>query len=116
VGCKDVLKTIHKISSWLLVALGVVHTALTPMFYGRLSPGALWFAGAGLAMIFVGFLNISFARVAGQDRLTRILCYVANLTTAAFGILIVVVDNEPQVIFGMLLIALMTITAFLRNK
>jgi len=111
-----VLKTIHKISSWLLVALGVVHTALTPMFYGRLSPGAMWFAGAGLAMIFVGFLNIAFARVAGKDRVIRILCYLANLTTAAFGVLIVVVDNEPQVIFGMLLISLMTVTAFLFGK
>lgn len=110
------LKTIHKISSWLLVALGVVHTALTPMFYGRLSPGALWFAGAGLAMIFVGFLNIIFSRNAGQDRVARLLCYIANLTTAAFGILIVLVDNEPQVIFGMILIALMTVTAFLLRK
>lgn len=110
------LKTVHKISSWLLVALGVVHTALTPMFYGRLSPGALWFAGSGLAMIFVGFLNIIFSRNAGHDRVTRILCYIANLTTTAFGVLIVLVDNEPQVIFGMILIALMTVTALLLRK
>jgi hypothetical protein len=113
---KAVLKTIHKTSSWLLVVLGVVHTALTPTFYGRLSPGALWFAGAGLAMIFVGFLNIIFARTAGHDRMPRILCYIANLITAAFGVLIVLVDNEPQVIFGMILISLMTVTAFLLRK
>ena len=45
------LKTLHKISSALLVALGVVHTAPTPVFYGRLSLGAPWFAGSGLAMV-----------------------------------------------------------------
>lgn len=67
-------------------------------------------------MIFVGFLNIIFSRVAGQDRVTRLLCYIANLTTAAFGVLIVLVDNEPQVIFGMFLIALMTAAAFLLRK
>jgi hypothetical protein len=110
------LSRIHKISSWLLVALGVVHTSLTPMFYGRLSPGAMWFAGAGLAMIFVGFLNIALARVAGKDRVIAMLCYVANLTTVVFGVLIVVVDNEPQVIFGLILITLMSITAFLLGK
>ena len=64
-------------------------------------------------MIFVGFLNIAFARVAGKDRLTRILCYIANLTTLVFGVMIVVVDSEPHVIFGLILIALMTITSFL---
>ena len=106
----------HKISSWLLVALGVVHTSLTPMFYGRLSPGAMWFAGSGLAMIFVGFLNVILGREAGRDRLVRVLCYVANLVTTVFGFLIVMVDSEPQVIFGLVLISLMTVTAFLVKK
>jgi hypothetical protein len=110
------LRTVHQISSWLLVALGVVHTSLTPMFYGRLSPGALWFAGSGLAMIFVGFLNVALGRAAGGDRLVRALCYCANLVTTAFGFLIVLVDSEPQVIFGLVLITLMTVTAFLVKK
>lgn len=110
------LKAVHKISSWLLVALGVVHTGLTPTFYGRLSAGAMWFAGAGLAMIFVGFLNIVLSRDAGGDRGVRILCYIANLTTLIFGLLIVVVDNEPQVIFGLALISLMAVTSFLLRK
>ncbi len=106
----------HQISSWLLVALGVVHTSLTPMFYGRLSPGAMWFAGSGLAMIFVGFLNVALRRGAGGDRLARALCYSANLVTTVFGFLIVLVDSEPQVIFGLVLITVMTVTAFLVKK
>ena len=110
------LKTLHKISSILLIALGAVHTALTPVFYGRFTHNALWFAGSGLAMIFVGFLNIALSRDVGRDRLVRILCYVANLLTVFFGFLMVAVNREPQVIFGLVLIVLMTVTAFMLRE
>lgn len=110
------IETIHNICSWLLIALGVVHTALTPAFYGRLSLGAMWFAGAGLAMVFVGFLNVILGRDARRDALTRVLVYVSNLLTAVFGAMVVVLDREPQVLFGMLLIATLTVTAFLLNR
>lgn len=107
------LRTLHKISSVLLVALGVIHTGLTPVFYGKFSHNALWFAGSGLTMIFVGFLNIGLTRDVGRDRIVQVLCYAANLLTLFFGFLMITLDREPQVIFGFLLIALMTITAFL---
>lgn len=107
------MRTLHRICAFLLIALGVVHTALTPVFYGRLSPGAMWFAGSGLAMIFVGFLNVAFGRVVGRDAVIRALCYAANLTTLVFGVLIAVVDGEPQVLFGLVLITVMTATAFM---
>jgi hypothetical protein len=107
------LNTVHKVSAWLLVALGAVHTALTPMFYGRFTLGALWFAGSGLAMLFLGFLNITFSRAAGRDRLVRVLCHIANLLCTAFSMMIVTLDIEPQVIFGMLLIVILTVTAFM---
>lgn len=107
------LNTVHKVIAWLLVALGAVHTGLTPMFYGRFTLGALWFAGSGLAMIFLGFLNITFVRAGGRDRLVRMLCHIANLLCTAFGMMIVTLDMEPQVIFGMMLIAILTVTAFM---
>ena len=67
-------------------------------------------------MIFIGFLNIAFARGAGQDRVVRLLSYIANLITVIFGLLIVLVDSEPQVIFGLVLIMVMTVTALTRKK
>ncbi len=105
------IRTIHRTSALLLTALGAVHTALTPVFYGRFSLGALWFAGSGLTMVFLGFLNIILERDAGKDRLVRGLCYVANVLTVAFGCLIVVVDSEPQVIFGLVLLILLAATS-----
>ena len=107
------VRTLHKISTILLIALGVVHTALTPVFYGRFSLNALWFAGSGLTMTFLGFLNIAMSRSVGRDRLVQILCYIANLITTAFGGLLVRVDSDPQVIFGLVLIVLITVTAFM---
>ena len=106
------LNAVHKISAWLLVALGTVHTALTPLFYGRFTLGALWFAGSGLAMIFLGFLNITFGRAVGRDRLVRVLCYIANLLCTVFGIMFVTLDIEPQVIFGLLLIVTLTVPVY----
>lgn len=113
VYCEGVLKTAHKVSSWLLVVLGVVHTSLTPMFYGRLSLGTLWFAGSGLTMVFLGLLNLGLSRAMSRDHLMRILCYAANVIATGFGVLLVTLDSEPQVIFGLVLIALMTTTAFM---
>lgn len=110
------ITTLHKISSYLLIALGVVHTSLTPVFYGRFSLNALWFAGSGLAMIFIGLLNVALGRILGRDRLMRVLCYVANVVTTIFGVMMVVLNREPQVIFGMVLIMLMTATAFMVKR
>ncbi len=110
------IRTLHRVCTYSLITLGVVHTSLTPLFYGRLSPGAMWFAGSGLAMIFVGFLNVAFDRSVGRDRVVRALCYVANLLTLVFGVLIVVVDSEPQVLFGLVLITLMTVTALILKE
>jgi fatty acid desaturase len=63
-------------------------------------------------MIFVGLLNLTLGHDAGRDRVVRVFCYAANLLTLFFGILIVILDREPQVIFGLVLIVLMTATAF----
>lgn len=64
-------------------------------------------------MIFLGFLNIALSRAIGRDRLIQALCYIANFITTVFGVLLVAVDSEPQVIFGLVLIVVMTVTAFM---
>ena len=55
---------------------------------------------------------MTLGRDVGRDRLVRIFCYAANLLTVIFGLLVVTVNHEPQVIFGFVLIVLMTCTAF----
>ena len=107
------INTVHKISSYLFIVLGIIHTSVTPLIIGRFSLNALWFAGSGLAMLFAGFLNIVLSRSIGQDdRFVRILCYITNITILVFGATIIKVLREPQAIIGLLLIVIMNLTAF----
>ena len=56
-------------------------------------------------------IGVVLEREVGKDRTVRVLCYVANLLTAVIGCLIVIVDSEPQVIFGFALLVLLAVTS-----
>lgn len=107
-------RTLHKLCAVLFVGLGVVHTLFTFTFAERLTQGAVWFAGSGLAMIFAGFVNLAFGRgAAGRDRVVRLLCYLTNALLLVFGALAAVAVQEPQGYLGIALIVVMAVTAFL---
>ncbi len=105
------LKKIHLICASALILLGVVHTSLTPVIIGRFSMGALYFASAGLAMILLGFLNLSL-RSDNGNRVLRILCHTANIVMTAFAAFAVIVIPEPQAYFGVAVIIIQTLSAF----
>ena len=52
-------RELHQVSTYLLIALVVVHTSHTMFFNAGFSVVAMCFASAGLAMIIVGFLKIA---------------------------------------------------------
>lgn len=106
----------HQICTYLFIALGTIHTLLTPMLYKKLTPNTLWFVGSGLTMIFLGFLNIILRREAGHDRVVRRLCFVANLICCGFGVLALIVIQEPQVLIGEFLLISLTLTSLRVNK
>lgn len=56
--------------------------------------------------------NVRQVKVGCGGRPVRLFCHAANLLTLGFGLLLVTLDPEPQVIFGRVLIVLMTATAF----
>lgn len=110
------VRRLHQICTYLLIGLGVVHTSLTPIFNKELSVDAMYFASAGLAMVVIGFLNIAMSRNL-DDRLTVILCYVANVLFTIFGILTAWALKESQAYFGVVLLLTITATSFwLRKK
>jgi sulfite exporter TauE/SafE len=110
------VRRLHRISTYLLIALGVVHTSLTAVFNKEFSVDAMYFASAGLAMVVIGFLNIATSRNT-DDRLTMILCWVANVLFTIFGTLTALAIREPQAYFGIVLLLTMTVTSFLtRHK
>jgi hypothetical protein len=53
------IRAVHRISTLLVLAIGIVHTAGTFVFYRSLSEAAIWFAGAGLGGVFVALLNMA---------------------------------------------------------
>jgi hypothetical protein len=52
------MKILYKISAYLLVLIGIIHIAFSPVFFGQFGLDVLWFAGTGLGMVFLGNLNL----------------------------------------------------------
>ena len=102
----------HRLCACLLAALGAVHVGVTPLVYQRLSPGSMWFVGAGLAMMFAGFLNLVLNFEPAPRRASRVLCHAANLLMLGLAALAVTVVREPQAYLAILLIAVVTVTAY----
>src|SRR5262245_14973437 len=70
-----------------IVALGLVHIAATPRLFTSLTPGAVWFASGGLAIILTGTLNL-LRREYGQSAFgLRIASGIANIVMAIFALL-----------------------------
>jgi hypothetical protein len=78
------MKRIDAIFAWIILALGAVHVCVTPFVYGRFSQAAVWFAGAGLAGIFAGMLNLIRIRYANHVPALRAFSFVANLLLLAW--------------------------------
>lgn len=106
------LKILYTLSVCLMITVGVVHTILTPAFAFESVVGALWFAGAGLALVFVGFLNVSLMGNRDRNRTTKALCYVANLMLTLYLIVLATALTEPQAILALILSLIMTGGAF----
>lgn len=105
------LKTTHTVCAYLIIALGVLHLLFTFHDYDEFTLGALWFAGAGVAIIFAGFLNLISIRLAGRDALARSLCFIANVILAALFVAALWLMRQPQVFVGVLLFAVASVAS-----
>lgn len=56
------IRWIHRVSTLLVFAIGIIHVLYTFIAYRSLSESAIWFSGAGLAGIFVALLNVALWR------------------------------------------------------
>ncbi len=96
------MRRFYRFASFAL-ALGIVHTALTPLFYRHLTTDALWFAGTGLALVFLGLLNIASERAWKAWMLN--ICIAANFVACIYGGLILSILPEIQAYAAMLIFA-----------
>lgn len=93
-------KKIDYVFTILLLVLGSIHTVLTPVFYKTFTLNALWFAGTGLAFVFLGFIN--FSRIKTTERLIKMLCSLGNALALIYCILMVIKLAEPQAFIGLI--------------
>jgi hypothetical protein len=80
------LKRVDLILAGLLVALGVLHTVLTPVFHALYSLQSLWFAGTGLALLFLGLLQ--WLRISNLTIASASISFGAALTLAIVFLLV----------------------------
>jgi hypothetical protein len=105
------LKTIHTVCTYLIIALGVLHLGFTFHDYDAFTLRALWFAGAGCAILFAGFLNLILVRLTRQETLVRALCLIANLICASLFGAALWLMQQPQVFVGVLLFAVAAVAS-----
>jgi hypothetical protein len=85
----------------LLIVLGV----FTPVFYKAFDLNALWFAGTGLAFVFLGIINVS--RLQTTRMLTRLLCSISNALALIFCIFIFLKMAQPQVFISLFILIIL---------
>lgn len=110
------LRTIHAVCTYLIIALGVLHLLFTFHDYDEFTLRALWFASAGFAIIFAGFLNLISLRLAGSDALVRWLCVASNLIVAGLFVAALWLMQQPQVFVGVLLFAVTAVASFASGR
>jgi hypothetical protein len=110
------LQTAHTACTYLIIALGALHLLFTFHNYDEFTLDALWFASAGVAIIFAGFLNLILIRSAGQDALTTTLCFVSNLVMAGLFVAALWLMRQPQVFVGALLFAVAAATSLTARR
>lgn len=98
---------IYRIFSYLTIVSGIIHIGFTPVFYSSLSINAIWFIGTGLAVCFLGLLNLS--DLISEDNIVLRISIVSNILFFIFSISCAIAVNEPHaylfilIIFGLLI-------------
>jgi len=69
-----------------IVLLGVVHMATTFQAFDTLSGAAVWFFGAGIAMVLTGALNVLNAAYGQRAPGMRWTCRITNVVMTGFAV------------------------------
>lgn len=79
------MRILYKISTLLILALGILHISLTPVFFKALTENAMWFVSGGLMMVFISFFNFILMKSANGERSVKLLCHLANVAGLIFA-------------------------------
>ncbi len=85
---------LYKVFIYLVMAMGITHIALTPVFYKTYTVDSLWFAGTGLAFVLLGGLNLAGLKFINDKEFRWIV--FANILMLTFVGLLALKLGEPQ--------------------
>lgn len=106
----DPLVALDLVLAAALTAAGAGHVLLTPWYCGKESPlNQAWFAGSGLALSYLGMLNL--VRVRDGDATARGLCKLANPAGVIFLGVVAARLRAPQTFAALALSAGLTALA-----
>jgi uncharacterized membrane protein len=115
------IRTLYKISTFLILALGLLHIALTPRFVNSLTTqAALWFVSGGVLMVFASFFNFILMK-AGREPLVVMFCHTANIIVLLFASAMFLLNSlrtRPSLSAWLVLLLFVfeTVAAFRRDR
>lgn len=92
------IQTLARALAIAAALLGGVHIALTPLAYREWTIDALWFVGAGLAIVVAAAANLVGLQSLGLR--SRMIVAAINLAMSGFFAAAWLVLPEPQVMIG----------------
>jgi hypothetical protein len=96
------MKLIRIIFALMTAFLGAVHIGFTPVFYPGCRLDSMWFAGTGLALVFVGLAN---GLLIGRSELwTKICGGIANFAALTLMTMVAIMLRQPHAWLACLLI------------
>jgi len=107
------MKKLRIVTAHLTVLLGIVHVSCAPLFYHGLTLSALWYVGAGLALVFLGFMNVLLPSVEPKCA-TFAGAIVANAVALAFAGALAWVLRSPPALIAVVLTAILFVGALQR--
>ena len=112
------MRTLDIILSWLLIAFGAAHTALTRKVNPDMGINAVWFASGGLLMIAIAAFNLLRVAYGSVAKGVCVVSVIANLVLLLMMLFIATrlpMRSNPQVLVGLILAALLTAFSVLRR-
>ncbi len=100
---------VYKIAAYLLVLLGIVHLALTPVFFRQVGLDVLWFAGMGMGIIFLGNLNLVV--LLAHRTAFYLMAITSNIMALLLMGLILSMNPAMQAYIGLGLLLLISVTS-----
>jgi hypothetical protein len=94
---------IHLIISYLIILFGLIHIYFVRCL-DSFDTYALWFIGAGIAIIFAGFINL--LKTKSSEKIVFRICILTNFIMTSLFLVALFAMQKPQVYIGIVVFAI----------